>query len=456
MSHTSDRPGLSGSSRTSNPFLALQGVQQNGVQHVDQHGQQRTFATSQWTRQAVTPPASSDVIDPSARDSFIQRMMPQTTGYGQNLYQQPTGMPASFEASGNHGHESTGLAPPLPRRPPSIAHDASVTATQQQQRPESRFSLLQQKQMRTTQVSKPNQSIQEIIRSALDSVMAAHEHDMFALRQPALETSVLSERTPSRSSPTSVDQMTEDFERSFPSLSEPSSPANSVSSKSQAPTALKGVSTESSFKSRLDQIATMLEWQLAQNVEARVSEEGHSWQQEKARGMQEMSEAEDELDNLRHQVSTMEDQMTKQRQSHNQDLEAAARTASELSDRVEILQTALNEARSAAGATSDAGSADAWTDIINEQASALRKFEQALSSMEPSVTCSVCTGVFNNPSTLPCGHSACLECLQGWLRLHRSCPTCREPALLGEALLRTTASLEGIVQVLRSVEVTER
>ncbi len=40
--------------------------------------------------------------------------------------------------------------------------------------------------------------------------------------------------------------------------------------------------------------------------------------------------------------------------------------------------------------------------------------------------CSFGLGVYNNPVALPCQHVFCKSCIEGWLRSHSECPTCRQ------------------------------
>ena len=40
--------------------------------------------------------------------------------------------------------------------------------------------------------------------------------------------------------------------------------------------------------------------------------------------------------------------------------------------------------------------------------------------------CSFGLGVYNNPVALPCQHVFCRSCIEGWLRSHGDCPTCRQ------------------------------
>lgn len=46
-------------------------------------------------------------------------------------------------------------------------------------------------------------------------------------------------------------------------------------------------------------------------------------------------------------------------------------------------------------------------------------------NLEEKLTCSICLGTFNDPSTTPCGHTFCMECLTESLKIKNECPTCK-------------------------------
>eukprot|EP01022_Parablepharisma_sp_SALTPOND_P034805 TRINITY_DN9305_c0_g3_i2.p1 TRINITY_DN9305_c0_g3~~TRINITY_DN9305_c0_g3_i2.p1 ORF type:complete len:373 (-),score=15.34 TRINITY_DN9305_c0_g3_i2:47-1066(-) len=52
--------------------------------------------------------------------------------------------------------------------------------------------------------------------------------------------------------------------------------------------------------------------------------------------------------------------------------------------------------------------------------------------MLDEVTCSIGTGVMNDPVVLPCTHRFCRKCIEDWLDRHPVCPTCRKPAKKSE------------------------
>ncbi|KAL0213024.1 hypothetical protein RCL1_006650 [Eukaryota sp. TZLM3-RCL] len=49
-----------------------------------------------------------------------------------------------------------------------------------------------------------------------------------------------------------------------------------------------------------------------------------------------------------------------------------------------------------------------------------------LQSLLDSLSCSICSDLLSNPSTLDCGHTYCLKCINGWKQKGNCCPTCRE------------------------------
>ena len=54
-----------------------------------------------------------------------------------------------------------------------------------------------------------------------------------------------------------------------------------------------------------------------------------------------------------------------------------------------------------------------------------RKAASTSSAWEEDYECVICSGVIAYCHCLPCGHTACGECLSNWLRTKRQCPECR-------------------------------
>ncbi|XP_030622118.1 tripartite motif-containing protein 16-like [Chanos chanos] len=72
--------------------------------------------------------------------------------------------------------------------------------------------------------------------------------------------------------------------------------------------------------------------------------------------------------------------------------------------------------------------------------------EDSLSAQDPLI-CSVCLDLFNDPVTIPCGHSYCMSCIEGcWdqddQRRVYSCPQCRQTFTLRPALKKSTTLAE--------------
>ncbi|KAK4049506.1 Tripartite motif-containing protein 65 [Microbotryomycetes sp. JL221] len=416
-------------------------------------------------------------------DSFMSQMMPQNTGFGIPhgfMTNQQHESPSSAHMSQQRVGQSTRVSTPpqLPRRPAANVYGVTTDdATSNQLRPTlltSPFSLRRQTSNAMNDTNSESaahvwsSSIQETIKSASQAIMASYEQSLKSftnvLTDQARANNRSSDGTNQRNATQfqnpDVDQLTQDFVMAFPSLSRPSSPTDQdihISTVTKEKQAFQ--QAQSSFSCQLSQIADMLSVQIMRQAREEVEAGSKTWQVEKQKGIQEMAEVEEEMDQLKQQVASLENRLNAQSTAHDQDLQAAARNAAELSERVEVLQAALNQQQGSianASSSRQADSADAWTEIINEQASAITKYEQALTAVAGPVTCTVCTGVLNNPTTLPCGHSGCLECFQGWLRLNQTCPTCREPCHVGEGFLRTNVALDAMVQALKAVGVEDR
>ncbi|XP_054448873.1 E3 ubiquitin-protein ligase TRIM65 [Pteronotus mesoamericanus] len=70
--------------------------------------------------------------------------------------------------------------------------------------------------------------------------------------------------------------------------------------------------------------------------------------------------------------------------------------------------------------------------------------------LEDTLTCAICLGLYEDPVTLPCGHNFCRACIwDGWGRLEKACPQCREPFPEG-ADLRRNVALSDVLEVVRA------
>jgi hypothetical protein len=68
------------------------------------------------------------------------------------------------------------------------------------------------------------------------------------------------------------------------------------------------------------------------------------------------------------------------------------------------------------------------------------------SAVMDALACPVCLAVVVNAHNIACGHTFCLSCITTWLSTHRSCPTCRAPALSSDMrLVRSLGSLSDAV-----------
>ena len=76
-------------------------------------------------------------------------------------------------------------------------------------------------------------------------------------------------------------------------------------------------------------------------------------------------------------------------------------------------------------------------------------------SLEKEWECGICSDVFLDPVTLPCGHSFDFKCLTRWLRRKRTCPTCRT-AVNGNAALGVNVTLRNLCEKYNAQAVARR
>lgn len=68
--------------------------------------------------------------------------------------------------------------------------------------------------------------------------------------------------------------------------------------------------------------------------------------------------------------------------------------------------------------------------------------------MEDKLTCSICLSLYQDPVTLPCGHSFCAACIRSSRRCCEACPDCREPFSEGAGEPRRNVALSGVLEAL--------
>ncbi len=124
-----------------------------------------------------------------------------------------------------------------------------------------------------------------------------------------------------------------------------------------------------------------------------------------------------------------------------------ARSAEAVAAAVAMAQTAAAETAAAIATTTAAAIAAALT--------------AAAATREQNWKCSICFDVFNNPTSLSCGHTFCHKCIKTALEMKEECPNCRAkiprtlPLAVNIATQEFIAENAGPMFVKRKAEMTE-
>ena len=69
--------------------------------------------------------------------------------------------------------------------------------------------------------------------------------------------------------------------------------------------------------------------------------------------------------------------------------------------------------------------------------------------LREQLECNVCTDVFLDPVTTPCGHTFCTECLSRAVDVRNTCPVCRTVLLVGSCTqIPVNITLAGVISKL--------
>lgn len=69
------------------------------------------------------------------------------------------------------------------------------------------------------------------------------------------------------------------------------------------------------------------------------------------------------------------------------------------------------------------------------------------SSIDENYKCTVCNDPFNSPTTTPCDHTYCRECIERWLSEgYATCPSCRHPLSVEQLQPVTTRLILNILE----------
>lgn len=85
--------------------------------------------------------------------------------------------------------------------------------------------------------------------------------------------------------------------------------------------------------------------------------------------------------------------------------------------------------------------------------------ERILEESRESVTCAICTDVFEDPRTLTCSHSFCSHCLTEFRQRERTnefCPICRKLTVPSVEQIVTLPKNEFAASVVKLIKETEQ
>jgi hypothetical protein len=97
------------------------------------------------------------------------------------------------------------------------------------------------------------------------------------------------------------------------------------------------------------------------------------------------------------------------------------------------LSTPLSITSSSTSSSSSSNTLQSSTALVNINNNSTEECEKSghtksqctIRKLGESLTCVVCSEIFIEASTLQCGHSFCLMCIETWLRRELTCPICR-------------------------------
>lgn len=159
----------------------------------------------------------------------------------------------------------------------------------------------------------------------------------------------------------------------------------------------------------------------------KLEQEKDSYRQENKRLAQELDQSRRDLQTAQRTASLKETALKQQSEFLRKEVKSKDKLIEQKTSEASKLRRDLAALESQITAASTSSTASSATSQQKQPDSEF--FLDVLANLKESIenqfTCSICTEVFINSTTLHCGHTYCTDCLEEWERQNATCPVCR-------------------------------